>query len=156
LAAQNVILATCNLINMTASPAGTVIGASGTNTGSSPAFLVSATGPSYYTTSVLASLTSGDGVGFYHSANAYKNIPSCYYWNVAQALPGGTFWDLTNLSVPANLTSFTSCLVAQIKDSILTNLSYTFEYWTVNSGTYATNPVGITVAGTNAIDVYLA
>ena len=156
LAAKNVILATCNLINMTASPAGTVIGASGTNTGSSPAFLVSATGPSYYTTSVLASLTSGDGVGFYHSDNAYKNIPSCYYWNVAQALPGGTFWDLTNLSVPANLTSFTSCLVAQIKDSILTNLSYTFEYWTVNSGTYATNPVGITVAGTNAIDVYLA
>ena len=69
------------------------------------------------------------------------------------AAVGGTAWNINNVS--AYVSSFTSAFVDQTKQSILMAQYYTFNDWVINSGTYATNPVGITVADPTTIDVYL-
>jgi hypothetical protein len=154
LLANQVILASVNQVKMTARQSGVVIGASGISVGS-PAYLVSLTSP-YYTQSALATVANANPVGGgIISDNRYKDIPSCYYWNVASAV-GGTFWDLTDAGVPANLASLTSAFVALNKNQILARLVYALEYWVVNGGTYATNPVTFPVASLNTVDVYLA
>lgn len=147
LLANKVVLATLNKINMTAAAGGTVIGASGVSVGS-PAFIVTRIPPLYYSTSTLASIANGDTT----TENAYKDVSSSYYWNVAAAV-GGTVWNINNVS--AYVSSFTSAFVDQTKQSILMAQYYTFNDWVINSGTYATNPVGITVADPTTIDVYL-